>query len=287
MKIVRKVKYALRFLPDVAYIQLYYLAKFKRFCNLKNPQTFNEKIQWLKLHDHKPEYIRMVDKLDAKQYIADIIGSEYVIPTYGVWEKFEDIDFGKLPSQFVLKCTHDSGGYFICRDKDRLNYKEAQTKINESLKHNFFWEGREWPYKSVRPRIIAEKLLINKDNSVVSDYKFYCFDGEVYSVNVTFGRGTSEGLRVNTLDKNFKPFDISCLNYSQYDGEIVKPLNYEKMLDIAATLSKGIAFARIDLYNVEGQIYVGEITLYPGSGFNTTMSKEYDKMLGSKIKLDI
>lgn len=168
-KIARK---ALKCLPDKMYIGLKYFLKFREFPNLKSPVTFNEKLQWLKLHDRKPEYNTMVDKYKAKKYVADRIGSEHIIPTLGVWERFEDIDFDVLPNQFVLKCTHDSGGLVICRNKSKFDKVNAKEKIKASLKTNYFYQGREWPYKNVRPRIIAEKYMEDGSTKELTDYKF-------------------------------------------------------------------------------------------------------------------
>ena len=158
-KILKKIKYAMRIIPDRAYIQMYYFAHFKKFCNLKNPKTYNEKLNWLKLHDKNPIYTRIVDKFEAKEYVKDIIGDQYIIPTLGAWDNFDDIDFDALPQQFVLKCTHDSEGLVIVKDKDKLDKEMAKNKIESALKQNFFYIGREWPYKNVKPRIIAEKYM--------------------------------------------------------------------------------------------------------------------------------
>lgn len=157
--------------------------------NLKNPTLFSEKLQWLKLHDRKPIYTTMVDKYEAKKYVANIIGEQYIIPTLGVWDKFEDIDFNKLPNQFVLKCTHDSGGLVICRDKRKFDVKAAKKKINRSLKRNYFWQGREWPYKNVKPRVIAEKYMEDAQSGELKDYKFFCFNGMPKFMYISNDRG--------------------------------------------------------------------------------------------------
>lgn len=154
-------------LPDKAFIKLKYKDKFGKKINLNNPQTFNEKLQWLKLYDRNPEYTKMVDKYEVKKYVASIIGEEYIIPTLGVWNKFEDIDFNKLPDQFVLKCTHDSGGLVICKDKSKLDINEAKKKIEKSLKINYYYLSREWPYKNVKPQIIAEKYMVDESRNRV------------------------------------------------------------------------------------------------------------------------
>ena len=162
----------LKFIPDESYLKLLYFIRMKKILNLKNPKTFNEKLQWLKLNDRKSQYSLMVDKYEAKKYVQSSIGEQYIIPTYGVWNSFNEIDFNSLPNKFVLKCTHDSGGVVICQDKELLNIELAKQKINKSLKCNFYYVGREWPYKNVKPRIIAEKYLEDKSTSDLKDYKF-------------------------------------------------------------------------------------------------------------------
>ena len=172
-KLLKKIKYSLRFLPDSVYIQLYYFGAFRRFCNLKNPQTYNEKLNWLKLHDRNPLYTDLVDKYEVKRFVAKSIGNEFVIPTLGVWERFDEIDFDKLPNQFVLKCTHDSEGLAIVKDKSMFDRHTAKNKIETALKYDFFYIGREWPYKNVKPRIIAEKYMEDHIDGELRDYKFF------------------------------------------------------------------------------------------------------------------
>ena len=172
----------LNWMPDKMYIEMLYKVRMGRKLNLDNPQTFNEKLQWLKLYDRKPEYTTMVDKAAVKDYVADKIGSEYIIPTLGVWEHFDDIDFDQLPNQFVLKCNHDSGGLVICKDKASLDMEAAREKIESSLKRNFYYHSREWPYKNVKPCIIAEKYMVDESGTELKDYKFYCFGGDRKSV---------------------------------------------------------------------------------------------------------
>ena len=175
-------------LPDKMYIKRKYYRRMGKKLNLAHPTTYSEKIQWLKLDDRRPEYTTMVDKNLAKDYVAKIIGEEYIIPTLGVWDRFDDIDFGKLPNQFVLKCNHDSGGVVICKDKRTLNHKSAREKIEKSLGCNYFLHGREWPYKNVKPRIIAEKFLEDRIANDLIDYKFYCFYGVAKAMYIAQGR---------------------------------------------------------------------------------------------------
>ena len=281
------IKKLLRFIPDKVYLSFIYCKHFKRFPSFKNPKTFNEKLQWLKLYDRNPEYTKMVDKYAVKQFIAEKIGKEYVIPTLGVWDKFEDIDFDKLPNRFVLKCTHDSHSVIICKDKSKFDIDAARTRITNGLKRNFFYYGREWPYKAVKPRIIAEKYMTdNTDVDCFTDYKFFCFNGCADCVMVCLGRGEGD-TKFYFFDKQWK---LKRLNVSgkkaAKDFTLPKPTCMDKMFEIAELLSRGIPFARIDLYQSNEQIYFGEITFYPASGFDANILPESDLYFGKLIKLD-
>ena len=283
-KYLKKVKYALKFLPDKLYIQLYYFAEFKKFCNLKNPKTFNEKLQWLKLNDRKPEYTMMVDKYEAKKYVADIIGDEYIIPTLGVWDKFDDIDFDKLPDKFVLKCTHDSEGLVIVKDKSKLNIAAARKKINSCLKHNFYYIGREWPYKNVKPRIIAEPYLVDESGYELKDYKIFCFNGKAEYVEVDFNRAIQH--KLNPYDLDWNPLNFCDKSKNDYSADIKKPERLTDMIATAEKLSSNMKFLRVDMYSIYDKFYVGELTLYPGSGFIAFEPEEVDLKLGEKLQLE-
>ena len=281
----KKLKYALKFLPDKMYIQIYYFLKFKHFCNLKNPQTFNEKLQWLKLNDRKELYTTLVDKYEVKKYVANIIGEEYIIPTLGIYNNFDEIDFDKLPNQFVIKCTHDSEGIVICKDKSKLNIKEAKEKIEKCLKYNFYYIGREWPYKNVKPRIIVEEYMEDKDKTTdLKDYKFMCFNSKMKCCFVCFDRDENNNPLINIYDPkwNKMPFQRKSEGSNRV---LKKPNQYEKMIELAEILSKGMPFARIDFYAVDNKIYFGEITLYPAGGFKKFDPDEYDKILGDWLEL--
>jgi len=272
-------------LPDKVYIKLKYRSRLKKKLNLKNPQTFNEKLQWLKLYDRNPEYIKLVDKYEVKKYIEEKLGKEYIIPTLGVWDKFEDIDFDKLPNQFVLKCTHDSGGLVICDDKSKLDLDEAKKKINQSLKTNYFWLGREWPYKSVKPRIIAEKFMVDESGYELKDYKFFCFNGEPKIIQVDFDRYTEHKKNLYTTDWKLCEFSF---NYPAHpEIEIKKPEKLEKMIELAKVLAEGKPYVRIDFYSISGEIFFGEITFFPASGMGRFEPDKYDYELGQMIKLPI
>ena len=256
----------------------------KRKLNLENPQTFNEKMQWLKIHDRKDIYTKLVDKYEVKKIIGEIIGEEYIIPTLGVWNKFDDIEFDKLPDKFVLKCTHDSGGLYICNDSTKFDIEQAREKITSSLKHNFFWSGREWPYKNVMPQIIAEPFIEDNELKELRDYKFFCFDGNVKVFKVDFGRFTEH--HANYYDKNMQLLLLQEKEFPRDEKmKIIFPITIGKMIEMAESLSRGFSFVRIDFYDVNGHIYFGEITLYPNSGYGVIEPEEWDYKLGEWIKL--
>ena len=279
-------------LPDEAYLQRMFRARMGYELNLNNPQTFNEKLQWLKLYDRKPIYTTMVDKYEAKKYVAGIIGEQYIIPTLGVWDKFDDIDFDSLPDKFVLKSTHDSGGVVICRNRDFFNIEEARVKINQSLQRNYYYQFREWPYKDVKPRIIAEEYfedpstMVPGHEPVLNDYKLQCFDGKFDNIFVAEGRFSKRGVRYHYFDR-----DWNYIPYCPYDDidlaalQMLRPKNYEKMIEIAEKLSAGLPELRVDLYEINGRVYFGEMTFYSQSGFDTDITPEADRILGGKLAL--
>lgn len=270
---------------DEKYLKAAYKARFKRTLDLKNPQTYNEKLQWLKLYDRRPEYTRMVDKYEVKKFVADLIGELYIIPTLGVWDRVEDIDFDSLPNQFVLKCTHDSGGLVICRDKKSLDLDYVRTKLTKSLKRNYYLHCREWPYKDVKPRIIAEKYMVDESGYELKDYKFFCFDGEPKALFIASDRGIEgEETKFNFYDMDFNllPFTNGHPNSTK---PIYKPNGFERMKELAAILSKGIPHVRVDFYYINGQIYFGELTFFHWSGMTPFVPEEWDYTFGSWIKL--
>ena len=227
----------------------------------------------------------MVDKIEAKKYVARIIGKEYIIPTLGVWDRYEDIDFRKLPNQFVLKCSHDSGGLVICRDKAKFDSNAAKRIINKSLKHNFFWYGREWPYKNVKPRILAEKYMEDESTSELKDYKFFCFNGVVKALFIASDRFVpNEETKFDFFDANFKhlPFTNGHPN-----ANIVpkRPESFIEMKKLAEQLSQKIPHLRVDFYEVNGKIYFGELTFSHWSGLVPFNPEMWDNKFGSWIKL--
>lgn len=275
-------------MSDEAYLKRAYAIKTGRKLDLDNPSSFNEKIQWLKLHDRKPEYTMMVDKYEAKGFASSVIGKEYIIPTLGVWEKFDDIDFDSLPNQFVLKCTHDSGGLVIVRDKSKLDKEVAKNKIQKSLNHNYFRGGREWPYKNVKPRIIAEVYMDDGHNGL-RDYKFFTFNGEAQFIYLSEGLEHHPTAKISFFDLNGKMLPFKRNDYAGFDGDVELPDNFEEMRMLSNKLSKEIncPFVRIDFYNVRGHIYFSEITFSPNSGMIPFSPPEWDEKIGELISLPI
>jgi len=252
--------------------------------DLDNPRTFNEKLQWLKLNDRNPQYTQLVDKYEVKKYIADKIGKEYAIPTLGVYNSFDEIDFDKLPRKFVLKCTHDSGSVVICRDKAELDKSMAKKILERGLRRNYYWTGREWPYKNVKPRIIAEQYLEGIDIEDLIDYKFLCMNDIMKMVFTCTNRFDANGLCVNFYDRYWNPMPFER-HYPRRKKELEKPKKFEEMVSLSEKLSKGICFVRVDFYSVEGKIYVGEMTFYPGNGMEEFTPTEWDYKLGEMIQL--
>ncbi len=272
-----------RAMPDETYLKVTYWFHFLKFLDLKHPKTFNEKLQWLKLHNRNIDYVRMVDKFEVKKYVADKIGEEYIIPTLGVWERVEDIAWNALPKQFVLKCTHDSGSVCVCKDVGIFDKISAEKKLAKGLKRNLFYWGREWPYKYVKPRIIAEKYLDGGCDDLV-DYKLMCFNGKVICSFVCSERFTSDRLKVTFFDRewNVMPF---TRQYPISSKPIPCPSSYHKMLEMAEALAIGIPFVRIDFYEVKGHPYFGEMTFFPGDGLERFDPEEWDYRLGEWITL--
>ncbi len=271
---------------DAAYLKIRYYLYFGKRLDLKNPQTFSEKLQWLKLYNRRPEYTTMVDKYAVKDYVKSIIGEEYIIPTLGVWDRPEDIDFDSLPDKFVLKTTHGGGGggVIICKNKAKLEKQETFSKLNQSLKSDIYKKLKEWPYKNVQKRIIAEQLIKNDSIGELRDYKFFCFHGQVKFFKIDMGRFiehhanyyTPEGELLPFGEKDFMP-DVSA--------EVEMPKQLNKMIKLAETLSGNLPFLRVDFYETDRNIYFGELTFYPASGMGKFSPDEWDLKFGKLIKL--
>lgn len=274
----------LRYLPDELYLKLIFRKNFGYWPNLKNPRTFSEKLQWLKLYNRRPEYCVMVDKYLVKDYIAKTIGNQYVIPTLATWDNVNMINISSLPNQFVLKWNHDSGSIVICKDKSKFNLEKAKEKLSKGQKKNGFWYGREWPYKRVKPVIIAEKYM-EDETGELRDYKFFCFNGEVKALFIATDRTNPN------IDTKFDFFDSEFNHLPFTNGhpnatiDFVKPKNFELMKELASKLSNGIPHVRIDLYNIDGKIYFGEITFFHWSGLKPFKPEEWDYKFGSWLIL--
>jgi len=277
-----------RLFPNKFYLKRAFRFSMGKKLNLKNPKTFCEKLQWLKLYNRNPEYTKFVDKYEVKEYVAEKLGEEYVIPTLGVWDKFEDIDFDSLPNQFVLKCTHDSGGLVICKDKASLDIDKARKKIKKALKRNYYLLHREWPYKNVKRRIIAEKYMVDESGYDLKDYKFFCFNGEVKMFFIERDRAKGRnGHKVDFFDANKNHLPITVDGYPNTEPPYFFPNNFEKMKEFASELSKGIPQVRVDFYNINGQVYFGEMTFFHASGMAKFEPEEWDYKLGEWIDLSL
>ena len=270
-------------MPDEEYLKRRYKSLLRKELDLDNPVSYNEKLQWLKLHDRNPLYTTMVDKSAAKDYVAEKIGKEYIIPTLGVWDRFDDIDFTILPNQFVLKCTHDSGGLVICKDKSTLDIVSAKKRIEKSLKRDYYLRGREWPYKNVPKRIIAEKYM-EDDSGGLRDYKFYTFNGKTRLLMINTDRGTAT--KADYFDENFNRLDFRW-GYPNSNRVIQKPKNFELMKELAERLAEDLLHVRVDFYECGGKVYFGELTFYDGDGFSAFDPAEWDLKLGEYLKLPI
>ncbi len=274
-------------LPDKVYLTILYRLCLGQSINWDNPQRYTEKIQWLKINDRKPIYSKLVDKYEVKKIVSDIIGDAHIIPTLGVYSNAEEIDFEQLPNQFVLKCTHDSGGIIVCKDKSQLNKKEVIKKLNNNLKRNYFNRYKEWPYKDVTPRIIAEQYINNEGDNDLKDYKFFCFNGSPKVLFVASERNKiGEETKFDFFDTNFNFLPL-INGHPNSKQTIEKPRNFDKMLEISTKLSANLSHIRVDLYNVNGQIYFGELTFYHWSGIVPFNPDIWDYKLGEMLNLNI
>lgn len=272
-------------LPDAMYLRIMFRLKMGHRLNLKTPKTFNEKLQWLKLYNRKPEYTRMVDKCEAKRVVESILGKDYIIPTLGVWDRFEDIDFSTLPERFVLKTTNGGGGggVVICLDKGNLDKVAAAGRLNASLRSSIYRNLKEWPYKDVKPRILAERFMVDESGEL-RDYKFYCFSGEPKVFLVASERFSGHRTYFDYFDMNGNhlPFTQGGMN-SPVTPSL--PSNFEEMKRVAGKLSQGLPHVRVDLYSVDGKVYFGEYTFFDSSGFERFTPQEWDGIFGEWLTL--
>ena len=271
-------------MPDDEYLKRRFHAARGYYMNFDDPKTFSEKLQWLKLHDHNPLYTKLVDKADVKGYIEEKLGADYVIPTLGVWDRAEDIDFDSLPEQFVLKCTHDSHGLCICKDKKKIDREKTKAKLGSALKSNYYLRFREWPYKNVKPRVIAEQYMSDQGKDL-ADYKVHCFNGEAKVVLVCAGRFSAGGITEDFYDCEWNHLDIKRPKIPNAGTEQKKPEQLSEMLRLAEQLAQGIPFVRVDFYIVDNKVYFGEMTFFPASGFTPFVPEKWDLTLGGWLSL--
>ena len=280
-RILSRVNFS--WMPDEPYLKLMYYAHLGRKLDLKNPASCTEKIQWLKLYDRKSRYAAMVDKYEAKKVIAEAIGEEYIVPNLGIWDHPQDIDFDSLPERFVLKATHDSGTVVVCIDKSQLNISDVKNKLSRALEQDYYYWGREWPYKNVKPRIIAEEYLEDTQTKELRDYKWYCFQGVPKLMAIFCGRQAG-ATTADYFDGCFRHEDMTW-GYPIAERIPEKPASFEKMKELAAKLSEDVPFLRVDFYEVNGKPYVGELTFFDGSGFDVIEPSEWDTIIGDWITL--
>ncbi len=275
-------------MSDEEYLKIMFKKKTGKELNLHDPKGFNEKLQWLKLYNRKPEYTIMVDKVLAKEYVSQIIGSEHIIPTLGVWSDADEIDIDNLPQQFVLKCNHNSGsGMYICTDKSKMNIKQIRRSLNKGLKSDSFYASREWPYKNVPRRILAEQYMVDQNSKSLIDYKFYCFNGNprfLYIALANYTNGKKNDV-LSYINLDWTPAPFFRTDHNPFPYSLNKPDKFDEMITIAAKLSEGIPFVRVDLYYINGQVYFSEYTFSPGGGFNEFKPYEWEREIGSWIDL--
>ncbi len=283
----RNMRYVLSFMPDKLYLKIHYYLTTGKALNFKNPKGFCEKLQWLKVNDRKSEYTKLVDKLAVREHITEVLGEEYLFPLLGTWDCFDDIDFSKLPDKFVLKCNHDSGSTKVITDKNSLTEQDLdklRAHFSNRLKREYFYAGREYPYKGIKPCIIAEQFMVDESapEKSIEDYKFFCFNGKPEIMFVATDRNID--VKFDFFDMDFNHLDIENI-HPQSGKDIEKPLLFEEMKEIASKLSRGIKHVRIDLYELNGKIYFGEYTFFHGGGFVPMKPEEWEQKLGDLIKI--
>lgn len=272
-----------KYLDDVTFLKFYFALFMHQKLNLNNPTTYNEKLQWIKLYDRNPIYKTFVDKIEVKKYVEDCIGKEYVIPTYKIWDKPDEISLTELPDQFVIKCSHNSGGVVIVKDKSKANLKEIIHKLQYYYRQNYYWVGREWPYKDVCPRIICEQYLKTQSDDII-DYKVMCFEGKAHLIQIHLGRYTNH--TQDFYDTDWNKLEVYQKGTPNSSIVLDRPDCLDEMIRISELLSKGYHHIRVDWYYVNGQLYFGELTLFDSSGHLFFVPSSYDKLLGDLINLE-
>lgn len=268
-------------LNDDDYLKSLFFVRSGMKLNLNCPSTFNEKLNWMKINYHNPMFTQMADKFEAKSIVATKIGSEYVVENYAVADSWDSIDFKALPKQFVIKCTHDNGGSFICRDKNHFDYDGVKAIIEHNLNVNYFFPLREWPYKNIKPRIIVDRFLDDLTGTELRDYKFWCFNGNPTYMYVTI---KGENIFENFYDMNFCPVMINH-GFPRKRPEFKRPANFELMKELATKLSNDVPFVRVDFFDVKGKVYFGEFTFYDWGGLRPFVEYKQDEELGKMIVL--
>ena len=272
-----------KYISDKTYLKLLYETRIGKKLNLKNPITFDEKLQWLKLYDRRDEYTVWADKYEVRNYVAEKLGEQYLIPLLGVWNSADELKLDDLPEQFVLKCTHDSASVCICTNKKNFDWNAAMDKLQKSLNQNYYWHSREWPYKNITPRIIAEAYMTDESGTELKDYKIYTFGGEPYLIQVDFDRFHNH--RRNLYTTEWEYIDETIEYSKDPNVKIAKPEHLEEMLECSRKLAVGTISLRTDFYSINGKIYFGEITFYQEAGFAHFEHEEFAKKLGDQIKL--
>ena len=280
---IAKNIYAYLICSDALYLKIEFRRKFHKKLDLNAPKTFNEKLNWLKLYDRRELYTILADKFNVKQYVASKIGSQYVVPNYGRWQKFDDIDFAQLPDKFVLKTTHDSGGAIVCSDKATFDCKAVSKRLKRDLRTNYYYITREWVYKDIKPMIIADMLLDDNSGHEITDYKFWCFNGVPKVMYIT---NKGKNIKENFYDMDFNVIDINH-GYPRRSPEYDKPHNFDLMKRLAAELSQDIPFVRVDFFDVNGNVYFAEFTFYDWAGLKPFADPKHDELIGSWIDLPI
>lgn len=271
--------------PDNFFLSVQYKRITGEKLNLNSPVTFNEKLQWLKLYNRNPLSTTLVDKFEVRSFVKEKTEEDILIPSYGVYNEYSEINFDVLPNQFVIKATHTSGNYFLCKNKDGINHSQLKFEIDSWLQREYYWLQREWPYKNVKPRIVIEKYLTTSTGGNINDYRFFCFNGEPKFISVDLDFVNKTQLRRNLYDLDWNLMDEE-ITYPKEMGKIIpKPENLDQMIKIAKKLSEDMPHVRVDLYNVEGEIYFGELTFYHQSGYGDIRPKEFNKVMGDWIIL--
>lgn len=280
LRVISNINYKLY--SDESFIKKQYKKNFNYELDLKNTKKFNEKIQWLKLNDRNPKYTKLVDKYEVRNFVEKKIGQEYLIQLYGVYNDIKEINVSNLPERFVLKTTHDSGGVIVCNNKDNINWSNALKEFQVRMKQNYYYLSREYHYKEVKPRIICEELLIDKQFGTPPDYKIFCFNGEPKYIQVDFNRFTDH--RRNFYDIHWNLMEFTT-NYNKFDRKVDKPNNLGEMIKCSEKLSKGIKFCRVDFYSVDDRTIFGEITFFPEGGASKFIPEKYDEILGDMLDI--